>query len=135
MPTFSRASLAHLAECDPRLQRLAHEMIRYFDFSVIEGHRPKAEQDAAYARGASQVKWPKSQHNKTPARAFDAAPFPIDWNSKATAIARFGLMGGVALVCARQLGIKIRFGWDWNRNADPRDESFLDWPHIELDEA
>jgi len=37
-------------------------------------------------------------------------------------------------MCAQQLGVKVRFGMDWNRNFDPRDESFLDLPHVELDE-
>lgn len=134
MPTFGSASEAQLATCDPRLQRLAREAIKYFDFTVVEGHRGEAAQEAAFAKGLTQLHYPHGNHNAIPSRAMDCAPYPIDWSDKTTALARFACMGGVLLVCAKQLGIRIRFGWDWNRNLDPRDESFLDWPHVELDE-
>lgn len=134
MPVFGGASKAQLATCHPRLQRVLIEAIKYVDFSVVEGHRGKDAQNAAYAKGLSKLKWPNGNHNATPSRAADVAPFPIDWSEKATALARFAFVSGVIHACAKQLGIKIRFGWDWNRNLDPRDESFLDWPHVELDE-
>lgn len=134
MPLLGSTSRAQLATCDARLQRLANEAIKYIDFSVLEGFRNKQQQDADYAKGVSKLKWPNGRHNSSPSRAFDFAPYPIDWSNKATALGRFMLVGGVILVCAHQLGIKIRFGWDWNRNLDPRDESFLDWGHVELDE-
>ena len=134
MPTFGAASLAQLATCDPRLQLIMQEAVKYFDFTVLEGHRGQEAQDAAYAKGLSQVKWPKGNHNAMPSRAVDIAPYPIDWANKTVAIARFAILSGVVLVCAKRLNIKVRFGWDWNRNLDPRDESFLDWPHVELDE-
>ena len=134
MPTFGAASRAQQSTCDVRLQRLQNFAIQYIDHSILEGHRNKADQDADYAKGVSKLKWPHGAHNKFPSRAFDFAPFPIDWSNKATALGRFMLVSGVYLAGARILGIKIRFGWDWSRNLDPRDESFLDWGHIELDE-
>lgn len=134
MPKFGAESRAQLATCDPRLQRLANWAIQYIDHSILEGFRDKAHQDADYAKGVSQLKWPNGRHNKKPSRAFDFAPYPIDWSNKATALGRFMLVAGVYLAGSMILGIKIRFGWDWNRNLDPRDESFLDWGHIELDE-
>lgn len=134
MPTFGSTSRAQLATCDERLQKVLTEAIRYVDFAIVEGHRGKAAQNAAYAKGLSKLKWPHGNHNATPSRAADCVPWPIDWSEKTTALARFTFMAGVIWTCARQLGVKIRFGWDWNRNLDPRDESFLDWPHVELDE-
>lgn len=134
MPTFGPASRAQLSTCDERLQRVLNEAIKYVDFSVVEGHRGQAAQDAAYAKGLSKLKWPHGNHNADPSRAADIAPFPIDWRDKTTSIARFAFVSGVVQVCAKQLGIKVRFGWDWNRDLDPRDETFLDWPHVELDE-
>lgn len=133
MPKFSRASLAQLATVHPDLQRVLQEAIKLVDFSVLEGHRGKAAQDAAYAKGASKVRWPNGKHNTTPSRAVDVAPYPIDWSEKSTALARFAFLSGVLHATAARLGVKIRFGWDWNRNLDPRDERFLDWPHVELD--
>lgn len=135
MAKFSIESELQLETCDSRLQRLMREAIKYVDFKIVEGHRGKAAQEAAFAKGASKLHWPYGNHNATPSRAVDFAPFPVDWSDKTTALSRFAFVSGVIYTCSIQLGIKIRFGWDWNRNLDPRDESFLDWPHVELDEA
>lgn len=132
MPMFGHASIAQLGTCDERLQRILHEAIQHVDFTVIEGHRGKAKQHAAFLAGNSQLDWPLGKHNAIPSRAVDIAPYPIDWSNKTTALARFTFVAGVIKVIADQQGIKIRFGWDWNRNLDPRDERFLDWGHCEL---
>ncbi len=134
MPAFSGPSLAQLATCDERLQKVLTAAIQHVDFTVLEGHRGQVAQDAAFAKGLSKLKWPHGNHNALPSRAADVAPFPIDWSEKTTSIARFAFVSGVILVCAHQLGIKVRFGWDWSRDLDPRNETFLDWPHVEIDE-
>lgn len=134
MPLFSSASLAQLATCDPRLQRVLTEAIRYVDFTVVEGHRGQAAQDAAYAAGNSKLRWPHGNHNALPSRAVDIAPYPVDWADGEKPHLRFAFVMGVVHACARQIGVKVRFGMDWNRNLDPRDETFLDLPHVELDE-
>lgn len=133
MPRFSVASELQLHTCHEDLQRVLREAIKYYDFTVIEGHRGKAAQNAAYAKGLSQLPWPKGNHNGVPSRAADIAPFPVDWKEGEKPHLRFAMMMGVVLVCAQQLGVKVRFGMDWNRNLDPRDETFLDLPHVELD--
>lgn len=134
MPIFGSESRKQLATCDPRLQRVLTESVKFFDFAVIEGHRGQVDQDKAFAKGLSKQKWPNGNHNKSPSRAADIAPYPIDWSEGEKPHLRFAMMMGVVLVCAANLGIKVRFGMDWNRNRDPRDESFLDLPHVELDE-
>ena len=134
MPTFGSESQKQLATCDPRLQAVLNDAIHLTDFSVIEGHRGQVAQDADYAKGVSKLRWPNGNHNKLPSRAADFAPFPIDWSNKTTALARFLFVSGVIYCSARRLGIKIRFGWDWSRNLDPRGETFLDWGHVEIDE-
>lgn len=134
MPVLGAESKKQLSTCDTRLQLIANEAIKYVDFKVLEGHRNKAAQELAFAKGLTKLHYPYGNHNSLPSRAFDFAPFPVDWSERSAAIARFAFVAGVFLVVSRQLGIKIRFGWDWNRNLDPRDESFIDWPHIELDE-
>lgn len=134
MAKFSAYSLNQLSTCDPRIQRICNEAIKYFDFKVNEGHRGKADQDEAVATGASKTPWPTSKHNSYPSRAVDIVPYPIDWTDAEKPHLRFAFMMGVIKVCADQLGIKIRFGMDWNRNLDPRDEDFIDLPHFELDE-
>src|SRR6266542_3287049 len=135
MQIFGTESKKQLATCVDSLQDVANESIKYIDFSVIEGHRNKKDQDTDYAKGNSKLKWPNSKHNSIPSKAFDFAPYPIDWSNKELAHARFFLVAGVILCSAKRLGIKIRFGWDWNRNLDPRDDSFQDLPHVEINDA
>lgn len=132
MPKFGSASRAQQATCHPKLIRLQNEAIKYIDHSILEGFRNKEDQNADYAKGVSKLRWPNGRHNSLPSRAFDYSPYPADWSNKATALGRFMLIAGVYLMCSIQLGIKIEFGWDWNGNLDPRDESFLDWGHIQL---
>lgn len=134
MPSFGAASKRQLATCHPRLQLVLNEAVKHFDFVVVEGHRGQVDQDKAFAKGLSKVKWPNGNHNSKPSRAADLAPYPIDWSEGEKPHLRFAMMMGVVLVCANRLGVKVRFGMDWNRNLDPRDESFLDLPHVELDE-
>jgi peptidoglycan L-alanyl-D-glutamate endopeptidase CwlK len=134
MPVFGAASRAQLATCHPRLQLVLNEAIKHFDFSVIEGHRGEAAQNAAYAKHLSQLPWPKGNHNAVPSRAADIAPSPVDWSEGEKPHLRFAFMMGVVLVAAHLVGVKVRFGMDWNRNLDMRDESFIDMPHVELDE-
>lgn len=133
MPRFSVASELQLNTCHSDLQRVIRRAIQYYDFAVIEGHRGKAAQNAAYAKGTSQLPWPKGRHNTLPSNAVDLAPWPLDWSEGEKPHLRFAMMMGVVLVCAQQMGVKVRFGMDWNRNLDPRDESFLDYGHVELD--
>lgn len=109
------------------------EAIKEFDFSVIEGHRGEAAQNAAYAKGLSKLRWPHGNHNHLPSLAVDIAPYPLDWSDKLKAQLRFAYLAGHVMSVAKRLGIPLRWGGDWNRNQDPRDESFLDLPHFELD--
>ena len=134
MPKFSKASIAQLSTCDRRLQAIANEAIKHFDFVVVEGHRGKETQEKAFREGATQLHYPHGNHNATPSRAMDLAPYPIDWKEGEKPHLRFAFMMGVIWTVAQQFGIKVRFGMDWNRNLDPRDESFIDLPHVELDE-
>ena len=134
MPVFSRASETQLATIHPRLVLVLREGIKHFDFVVVEGHRGKEAQNIAYAKHLSKLPWPFGNHNKYPSNAADIAPYPIDWKEGEKPHLRFAFMMGVLKKCADDLGVKVRFGMDWNRNYDMRDESFLDLPHIELDE-
>lgn len=115
MPKFSARSLKNLSQCHKDLQAIAHEAIKEFDFVVICGHRGKEAQNKAVRDGTSKLAWPKSKHNKTPSLAFDACPYPINWEKRA----RFLEMREVFKKAAKKLGIKVRFiSWDL--------------PHIEL---
>ena len=142
MPQFSVSSENQLSTCHPDLQRLAHAVIQIADFTVLEGHRGEEAQNRAYALGKSQRRWPHGEHNSLPSKAFDFAPYPIDWgpggNTPAARLARqkaqerFVLFAGIFIAVAHQMGIKIRWGGDWDRDLDTRDENFRDYGHIEV---
>lgn len=136
MPQFGKSSLSQLASCHPKLQKVLNEAIKYVDFTIVEGWRGKAAQNAAFDRGASQKRWPNGNHNNMKdgqpySRAADIAPYPIDWKEGEKPHLRFAFMMGAVYVCARDLGIRVRFGMDWNQNFIV-DESFVDLPHVEL---
>ena len=139
MPRFSDRSSARLAECHPDLQRLAHEAVKIIDFAVIEGYRGEEAQNRAVVEGKSKLRYPHSKHNRTRdgkpcALAMDLAPWKpgvgIDWNDRES----FSVMGGVFLALGQQLGIPVRWGGNWDRDAYFRERGdSWDLPHIELD--
>lgn len=128
MPKFSKISKERLATCHPDLQAVCNELIKYYDFSVLEGHRGEQAQNDAYRNGTSQVKYPHSAHNKTPSLAVDIAPYPIDWDN----ISRFNEMiirfDTVAKILRAEGVIDNDFvyGGQWAK--------LKDWPHIEIKE-
>ena len=128
MPNFSRASLIELEECHDDLQKVMHEAIKYFDFKVIEGYRGKEAQDEAFRTGKSKIKWPNGKHNKLPSEAVDIAPYPIVWND----VERFVYLAGHIVAIGAMLGVKLKWGGDWNRDTQVKDEKFRDFGHFEL---
>lgn len=133
MPTFSQRSIDNLSECHPDLQVIAAEAIKGFDFMVYEGHRSQAEQDKAFYAGKSKLKYPDSKHNRKPSMAFDAAPYPIDWNNRERFYALAWYIKGIAdrLFLEGKISHRVRLGADWDGNNNPRD-NWEDLPHIEL---
>ena len=128
MPAFGKASQEKLATCDPRLQKVFNEVIKHFDCTVIEGHRGEEAQNKAFAEGKSKLKYPQGKHNKTPSLAADVLPYPIDWNDTN----RMRYFAGFVVGIAATMGIKLRWGGDWNQNTELKDNSFNDLPHFEL---
>ena len=137
MPRFSAASLAKLETCHFDLQTIFHEVIQYYDCTIVVGHRNESDQDKAVAAGLSQTPWPTSKHNSTPSMAVDAIPDIngiIDWNASID-IAYFA---GYVMATARQLlqagkiTHQLRYGGDWLEDNDLRDNHFNDRDHFEL---
>ena len=116
---FGKKSLERLSQCHPDLQKIANELIKELDVSILCGFRGEKEQNQAFINGKSKLKWPRSKHNKTPSLAIDIAPYPIDWKN----IGRFIDMCDRIKRIASELGIKIKQG---------REFSFKDYPHTEL---
>jgi hypothetical protein len=128
MPSFSKNSQKRLDTCDVRLQRVMKEVVKTFDCSVIEGHRSRDRQNQLFDAGKSQLKWPDSRHNSKPSVAVDVVPYPIDWKDRD----RFHYFAGFVMATALSMGIKLRWGGDWDGDWETRDNSFDDLPHFEL---
>lgn len=123
---LGQRSRDRLATVDPTLQAVikrAFETVP-FDVTVIEGIRSKERQVELVKQGASKTM--NSKH--LAGRAVDLAPYPVDWNDKS----RFNVLAEHVLAAAKELGVKVRWGGDWNQNGDWRDERFYDGPHFEL---
>lgn len=121
MNKFSERSLANLRTAHPDLRDLAKRILERMDIAVICGYRSKAEQNEAFKKGNSKLKYPQSKHNRCPAMAIDICPYPIDWND----VERFKKMVRIAKEEAEYLGVDITCGADWNMR---------DYPHIQLEE-
>lgn len=136
MAKFGEASLAKLATCHPDIQKVMHEAIKQYDFTVIYGERSTKEQFKLFKIGRTLVagKWvvtgktvtnldginKLSKHNHSPSKAIDIAPYPIDWSD----LDRFKNMAQIVKNTAINLGIDLEWGGDWKR--------FRDYPHFEV---
>lgn len=128
MNKFSQKSLERLNTCHPDLQKVFNKVIENYDCTIICGHRGKDEQDEAVRLGNSKLQWPNSKHNQLLSLAVDVAPYPLDWNDTS----RFYHFAGYVLAVANFMGVKLRWGGDWNGDLKFRDEKFKDLPHFEL---
>lgn len=128
MSTFGATSERNLQTCHPDLQRVFREVIKHRDCTIVCGFRNQADQDRAFAEGKSKLKWPNGNHNQQPSRAVDVMAYPIDWNDGE----RQSHFAGFVLGIAALLGVRMRWGGDWNQNGVIKDERFQDRPHFEL---
>lgn len=150
MASFGKGSLKTMKGLHPDLIRLLEAAIidTPVDFTITSGVRSTKEQQALYAQGrttkggivtqADGIK-NKSNHQAKAdglGHAFDFCPYingALNWNATGAFIA-------IALhikETAKELGIRVRWGADWDNDGitkaqGDKDESFVDLPHIEL---
>ena len=130
MPKFGKRSKKNLIGVDANLQNVLYEVVKYFDITIIEGKRSQERQNELVAQGKSKTKFGKHVDGK----AVDIAPYPIDWNARDD----FHLLGGFVLGMAASMGIKIRWGGDWNASSTfkgrrtTKDNNFDDLVHFEI---
>ncbi|AAW86512.1 L-alanyl-D-glutamate peptidase [Aliivibrio fischeri ES114] len=128
MNKFSKTSAARLATCHPDLIKVFTRVLELCDCSILCGHRTEEEQNTAFAEGKSQVKYPNGKHNTLPSRAVDVAPYPIDWNDRE----RFSYFAGLVVGVGVSMGVAIRWGGDWDKDNELKDNNFDDLVHFEL---
>ena len=130
MPKFGRKSRGKLKGVDTKLVNVLNEVVKYFDIMVIEGLRSQERQDELVAQGKSKTKFGKHVQG----RAVDIAPYPLDWNARDD----FHYLGGFVLGVASKMGVKVRWGGDWNASSlfkgqrTTKDNNFDDLVHFEL---
>ena len=128
MPDYSTSSKKKLAQCHPLLQQVFKRVLETIDHTVVCGSRSKEEQNKLFAEGKSQLQYPNGKHNALPSLAVDVAPYPIDWNDRE----RFTLFAGFVLGTASEMGITLRWGGDWDKDFQTKDNNFDDLVHFEL---
>jgi len=119
-----------MEQLDPELKALADLVLEItpFDVALTEGHRGEAKQMAAFLDEKSKLKWPDSKHNSYPSLAMHLDPFPIRYEK----YLKYYLLAGVVHVAAKDLGVEIRWGGDWDSDFDMTDQQFNDLAHYEL---
>ena len=128
MPRYSKKSKERLSSCDKRLQDVFNEVIKYVDCSILEGHRSKERQNKLYHENRTKVKYPNGRHNSSPSKAVDVTPYPVDWEDRE----RQTLFAGFVIGIARGMGIRLRWGGDWDMDFHVMDNRFDDFPHFEV---
>lgn len=138
MPVFGKQSFKNLEGQHPDLVRLMKEAIKDspVDFTITDGGRTVAMQQALYAKGrtapggivtnADGVKNKSNHQAKADGfyHAVDLYPYvngAIDFNDKAN---RLKTIADHIKATAKRLGIRINWGGDF--------KSILDRPHFEL---
>lgn len=143
MPHFSKISKARLATCHGDLHLIFKEVIRDFDCTIVCGHRSVSEQQELYAQGRTKPGKvvthvdgvnKKSKHNSLPSMAVDAVPYPINWNDTDRMRYFAGFVMGTAARLYHEglITHHLRWGGDWDRDTEVKDNRFMDLPHFEL---
>lgn len=128
-----------LNQCTPNLRRLFLAVDGIVQVDILPSTIRTAEQQAEYVRKGTS-KTLNSKHLLSPehpeSRAVDAGPYPHRWPQESSKDywkdwARLYYFAGVVHAVAHELGIKIRYGGDWNGNFELKDENFFDGVHFE----
>lgn len=133
--------MSALMTCERDLQTILLEAIKYYDFSVIYGHRTVDFQQELFSRGRNDsgevinrdqvITYcdginKKSKHNYDPSRAADCIPYPSGWKDEN----EFYFMAGVILSGSDRLfregriSRKLTWGGYW--------KNLVDLPHFQL---
>lgn len=126
--SLSASSLERLKGVHPDLIGVVKRAIEItaMDFIVTEGLRTPERQRKLVAEKKSKTMY--SRH--LTGHAVDLAACPggiISWHSKDYPPIRDAMFSA-----AKEFGVPLRWGGDWNSNGTSADESFLDMPHFEI---
>jgi len=121
---------------NPKLRAVVERALQIspVDFMVAEGLRTIERQRELYAQGRTKpgkkVTW--TLHSKhIEGTAVDLVPVingKADWET----LAHFNTLAKAVMQAAKELGVKVRWGADWDMDGIPREEGEHDSPHFEL---
>lgn len=151
--SLSEKSMTNLNDVAPVLKKLALAVSDRTSITVTCGYRDPKEQMRLFMIGRElkgegpNAVWVvtdqkkivtkcdgtkiKSKHNKKPAEAIDMAPNGRNGKPLWAETKAFVSLSKIVLEEAKKLGIKIRWGGDFNGN-EKADDKFVDIPHYEL---
>jgi peptidoglycan L-alanyl-D-glutamate endopeptidase CwlK len=131
-------SRANLAGVHPRLAAVVEAAIKRsaVDFKVIEGVRTPERQRELYAQGRTKpgniVTWTLKSNHLVQAdglgHAVDLLVAPYDWKEGP----QWKQMADAMLSAAKDLGVRVRWGKDWNQNGKIGEKGETDGPHFEI---
>jgi peptidoglycan L-alanyl-D-glutamate endopeptidase CwlK len=139
MFTFSERSLNNLKGVHPKLVAVVKRalVISSIDFTVLEGVRSQERQNELWAQGRTKpgqvVTWVQSTgthgiQGDGYGHAVDLAPYPIDWND----FERFDQLATVMFAAAKDIGVTLRWGGNWDMDNLLHEHGESDSPHFEL---
>lgn len=121
---------------NPTLVSIVRRAAKRLPFSlfVVEGLRTRERQAELYAQGRTKpgkkVTW--TLHSKhLEGKAVDLAPLingAIDW----TDLSKFDAIAKAMQDAAKEVGVSVRWGGDWDMDGQPRERGESDSPHFEL---
>lgn len=123
---FDPGSAKRLAGAHPKIQEVMNAAREKIAFTVMDSQRGRAAQEKAYREKKSKAHFGQSAHNWSPAVAVDVAPIPLDWDNRESFIA----LSKVIMRIAKEKGVALRWGGDWNMDGSTSDG--WDLPHYEL---
>lgn len=152
---FGPTSLARRQGLHPDLIAVLDEAIKITkqDFMILQDSvRTLKRQQELYAKGRSvaelrakgipssilaqpgerKVTWTlNSKHRIQPSgysEAVDLCPYPVDWDD----LSKFDAIAKAMFDAAKKVGVKLRWGADWDQDGKPRERGESDSPHFEL---
>lgn len=143
MNRYSKKSQAELDTCHTDLQVLFTTVLRDYDHSILNGRRTLEEQKENVKKDVSKTL--NSKHippeGSDKSEAVDVTPYipgrgkimpQVKSKSFIKDLNQMYHFAGFVLKTALQLGIKVRWGGDWDKDYNIADQTFDDLFHWEL---
>ncbi len=134
MNAFGAKSSFELRSAHPDLQRVAYQVLKIKDHSILQGHRAMAAQNAAYFSNPqrSKLRWPDGKHNGVPSMAIDVQTYPRPRGDDEYLREEQYYLLGLYVGIGSQMGITLRTGADWDRDGEISNNGWDDLFHVEI---